>query len=95
MKRRYNATTNVDTHLRYQIVLLADRGHTVFQTSRLVLRSHAMVLCVLKWFRGSGLDAVSCRYTPSRVRMVTPHVGSHVAGRDRARPTRGRWASAN
>ena len=71
-ERRYNATTHADTRLRYQIVLLADQGHTVSQITRLVLRSHDMVLRVLQRFRAGGLDAVPRRYAPGRARTVTP-----------------------
>ena len=71
-ERRYNITTNADTRLRYQIVLLAHQGHTVSQITRLVLRSHDMVLRVLKRFRDGGLDAVPRRSAPGRARTVTP-----------------------
>jgi transposase len=72
VERRYNATTDADTRLRYQIVLLAHQGHTVSQITRLVLRSHDMVLRVLKRFRAGGPDAVPRRYAPGRARTVTP-----------------------
>ena len=71
-ERRYNVTTNADTRLRYQIVLLAHQGHTVSQITRLVLRSHDMVLRVLKRLRDGGLDAVPRRSAPGRARTVTP-----------------------
>jgi transposase len=71
-ERRYNTTTDADTRLRYQIVLLAHQGHTVSQITLLVLRSHDMVLRVLKRFRAAGLDAVPRRRAPGRVRTVTP-----------------------
>jgi transposase len=71
-ERRYNVTTNADTRLRYQIVLLAHQGHTVSQITRLVLRSHDMVLRVLKRFHDGGLDAVPRRSAPGRARTVTP-----------------------
>jgi transposase len=71
-ERRYNATTDADTRLRYQIVLLADQGHTVTQITRLVLRSHDMVLRVLQRVGAGGLDAVPRRRAPGRARTVTP-----------------------
>jgi transposase len=71
-ERRYNATTHADPRLRDQIVLLAHQGHTVAQITRLVVRSHDMVLRVLKRFRAGGLDAVPRRYAPGRARTVTP-----------------------
>lgn len=71
-ERRYNATADADTRLRYQIVLLAQQGHTVSQITHLVLRSHDMVLRVLKRFCAAGLDAVPRRRAPGRARTVTP-----------------------
>jgi len=71
-ERRYNATADADTRLRYQIVLLAQQGHSVSQITQLVLRSHDMVLRVLKPFRAAGLDAVPRRRAPGRTRTVTP-----------------------
>ncbi len=71
-EHRYHATTNAETRLRYQIVLLAHQGHTVAQITPLVLRSHDMVLRVLKRFRAAGLDAVPRRRAPGRTRTVTP-----------------------
>jgi transposase len=71
-ERRYNATADAETRLRYQIVLLAQQGHTVSQITHLVLRSHDMVLRVLKRFRAEGLDAVPRRQAPGRARTVTP-----------------------
>jgi transposase len=70
-ERRYNATADADTRLRYQIVLLAQQGHSVSQITHLVLRSHDMVLRVLKRFRAAGLDAVPRRRAPGRARTVT------------------------
>ena len=70
-ERRYNATTDADTRLRYQIVLLAAQGHTVSQITQLVLRSHDMVLRLLKRFHEAGLDAVPRRQAPGRARTVT------------------------
>jgi transposase len=69
---RYNATTDADTRLRYQIVLLAHQGYTVRQITQVVLRSHDMVLRVLKRFRDGGLEAVPRRYAPGGPRTVTP-----------------------
>jgi transposase len=72
VERRYNGTTDADTRLRYQIVLLAHQQYTVSQITRLVLRSHDMVLRVLHHFRAGGPDDVPRRYAPGRARTVTP-----------------------
>jgi transposase len=80
-RRRYDQTTDADTRLRYQIVLLAHQGHSVPQIARLVLRSQIarlvlrsddMVRRVLHRYQAAGLDAVPRRSPPGRERTVTP-----------------------
>ena len=70
-RRRYDQTTDADTRLRYQIVLLAHQGHSVPQIARLILRSDDMVRRVLHRYRAAGLDGVPRRYGPGRERTVT------------------------
>lgn len=69
--RRYEQTGNPETRTRYQMVLLAQRGHTAPQIARLVFRSEDTVERVLKRFLAGGLDAVPRRTSPGRGRMVT------------------------
>src|SRR5712692_3447216 len=69
--RRYEETGNPETRTRYQMVLLAQRGHTAPQIARLVLRSEDTVERVLKRFLAGGLDAVPRRTSPGRRRTVT------------------------
>ncbi len=71
-ERRYNATTDADTRLRYHIILLAAQGYTAPRIAPLVLRSDDMVQAVLTRYRVGGLDAVPRRYAPGRARTVTP-----------------------
>jgi transposase len=71
-RRRYDQTTDADTRLRYQIVLLAHQGHAVPQIARLIVRSDDMVRRVLQRYQDAGLDAVPRRYAPGRQRRVTP-----------------------
>src|SRR6266568_1245695 len=69
--RRYEETGNPETRTRYQMVLLAQRGHTAPQIARLVLRSEDTVERVLKRFLAGGADAVPRRTSPWRGRTVT------------------------
>jgi transposase len=55
---RFNAATDPETRLRYQIVLLAHQGLTNAQIAPLVLRSRDIIERVLNRFRQGGLDAV-------------------------------------
>jgi transposase len=71
-RRRYDQTTDADTRLRYQIVLLAHQGYSVPQIARLVLRSDDMVRKVLHRYQDGGLDALPRRYPPGRQRLVSP-----------------------
>jgi len=81
--RRYEETGNPETRTRYQMVLLAQRGHTAPQIARLVLRSEDTVERVLKRFLAGGLDAVPRRTSPGRRRTVTAiWEGKGIGARD-------------
>ena len=49
--RRFEATREAETRLRYQMVLLAGEGRTAAQVARLVRRSHDTVLRVLRRYQ--------------------------------------------
>lgn len=72
LRRRYDATPDPETRLRYQMVWLAHLGRRVPEIARLVLRSHDTVGRVLRRFRGGGLDAIPRRAAPGPARTVTP-----------------------
>lgn len=71
LRQRYEETGHPETRTRYQMILLAQRGHTAPQIARLVLRSEDTVERVLKRFLAGGLDAVPRRTSPGRGRTVT------------------------
>ena len=72
LRRRFDATTDPETRLRYQMVWLAHLGQRVPAIARTVLRSHDTVGRVLHRFRDGGLDAVPRRTAPGPARTVTP-----------------------
>lgn len=72
LRRRYDATPDPETRLRYQVVWLAQLGRRVPEIARLVLRSHDTVGRVLHRFRAGGLDALPRRTAPGPARTVTP-----------------------
>ena len=72
LRRRYDATPDPETRLRYQMVWLAHLGQRVPEIARAVLRSRGTVLRVLHRFRAGGLDAVPRRTAPGPARAVTP-----------------------
>ena len=72
LHRRYEATPNVESRTRYQMLLLAQQDYKVLQIARIVLRSEDTVARVLKRFLAGGLDAVARRTPPGRERRVTP-----------------------
>jgi transposase len=67
----YNATTDAETRLRYQMVLLADRGAAVPEIARLTLRQPWTVQRVLRRFRRGGLAAGPYRTAPGVAPTVT------------------------
>lgn len=64
LRQRYDATSDADLRLRYQLVLLAHQGRSVRHIATLVLRSHDPVTRLLNRFRSGGLDAVPRRTAP-------------------------------
>lgn len=72
LRRRYNATADPETRLRYQMVWLAHGGQRVPQIAQAVLRSRDTVARVLQRFRAGGLDAVPRRTAPGPTPVVTP-----------------------
>src|SRR6266705_2098789 len=71
LHQRYEETGDAETRTRYQMIVLAQSGHTAPHIARLVLRSEDTVERVLKRFLRGGLDAVPRRTAPGRARPVT------------------------
>ena len=95
LRRRYDATPDPDTRLRYQLVWLAHLGQRVPQIARAVLRSEATVTRVLQRFRAGGLDAVPRRTAPGPVRTITPEWEADLLGVIERDPHEVGVASAN
>jgi len=72
LRRRFDATPDPETRLRYQMVWLAAGGRRVAQIAEAVLRSPDTVARVLHRFQDGGLDAVPRRAAPGPTRTVTP-----------------------
>ena len=72
LRRRFDATPDPETRLRYQMVWLAAGGRRVAQIAEAVLRSPDTVARVLHRFQDGGLDAVPPRAAPGPTRTVTP-----------------------
>ncbi len=68
----YEEAGDAETRTRYQMIVLAQSGHTAPHIARLVLRSEDTVERVLNRFLMGGLDAVPRRSAPGRERTVTP-----------------------
>lgn len=66
LRRRYEETTDAETHTRYQMLLLSWQGQTSGQIAQIVLRSQDTVVRVLKRFLTGGLEAVPRRTAPGR-----------------------------
>src|SRR6188474_1289552 len=67
----FDATSEAETRLRYQMVLLAHRGMTAPEIARLTLRSHETALRVVRRFAAGGLAAVPDRPRPGVAPTVT------------------------
>ena len=103
LRTRYDATTDADLRLRYQMILLAHQGRAVGEIAVIVFRSRDTVERVLKRFRDGGLDAVPRRFAPGSPATVTPHwtaellrvieLDPHTVGVDSANWTTGLLAS--
>lgn len=72
VRRRYDATPDPETRLRYQMVWLAHRGQRVPRIAEAVLRSADTVARVLHRFLAGGLGAVPRRTAPGPAPAVTP-----------------------
>jgi transposase len=71
LHQRYEEAGDAETCTRYQMIVLAQAGHTAPPIARVVLRSAGTVERVLKRFLTGGLDAVPRRSAPVRERTVT------------------------
>lgn len=71
LHQRYEEATDAETRTRYQMIVLAQAGHTAPHIARVVLRSADTVERVLNRFLTGGLDAVPRRSAPGRARTVT------------------------
>jgi transposase len=103
LRRRYDATPDPETRLRYQMVWLAHLGQRVRQIAQAVLRSEDTVTRVLHRFRAGGLEAVPRRTAPGSAPTVTPaweaellravELDPHAAGVESANWTTGLLAA--
>jgi len=72
LKARFNQATDSETRLRYQMVWISsEQGLSTWQIAALVLRSHDVVLRVIKRFLANGLEAVPRRRPPGRPRRIS------------------------
>jgi hypothetical protein len=71
LQQRYEEARDAETRTRYQMIVLAQLGHTAPHIARLVLRSEDTVERVLMRFLTGGLDAVPRRSAPGRARTIT------------------------
>jgi transposase len=71
LQQRYKEAPDAETRTRYQILVLAQLGHTAPRIAALVLRSEDTVARVLKRFLSGRLDAVPRRTSPGRRRTFT------------------------
>ena len=72
LQQRYEEAADAETRTRYQMLVLAQLGHTAPHIADMVLRSEDTVARVLKRFLAGGLDAVPRRTSPGRERTITP-----------------------
>jgi len=71
LQQRYEEAAAAETRTRYQMLVLAQLGHTAPHIADMVLRSEDTVARVLKRFLSGGLDAVPRRTSPGRERAIT------------------------
>jgi transposase len=71
LQQRYEEAADAETRTRYQMLVLAQLGHTAPHIADMVLRSEDTVARVLKRFLSGGLDAVPRRTSPGRERAIT------------------------
>ncbi len=68
---RFNAATEAESRLRYQMVLLSQQGFCISGIAAITMRSHDIVTRVLHRYLDGAVDAVSRRKQPGRPRTVT------------------------
>jgi transposase len=103
LRARYDATTDADLRLRYQMILLAHQQRAVAEIAQITYRSRDTVERVLTRFRDGGLDAVPRRFAPGSAPTISPawtaellrviELDPHAVGVDRASWTTGRLAT--
>jgi transposase len=71
LRARYDATTDADLRLRYQMILLAHQHRAVAEIAQITYRSRDTVERVLTRFRDGGLDAVPRRFAPGSAPTIT------------------------
>ena len=72
LRARYDATTDAELRLRYQMILLAQQGRAVAEIAQITFRSRDTVERVLKRFVAGGLAAVPRRFAPGSPSTLTP-----------------------
>jgi transposase len=71
LRQHYDASTDANLRLRYQMVLLASQGRSVSEIASIVLRSHDTVTRVLNRFCNEGSTAIPRRKAPGGAPTVT------------------------
>jgi transposase len=72
LARRFDATADAETRMRYQMVLLAADGRSVAAIAPLVRRSVDTVQRVLRRYQAAGPDGVPRRRPPGQAPRVPP-----------------------
>ena len=72
LRARYDATTDADLRLRYQMILLAHQGRAVAEIAAIVFRSRDTGERVLTRCRDGGMAAVPRRFAPGSTPTITP-----------------------
>jgi transposase len=103
LRARYDAPTDADLRLRYQMILLAQQGRAVAEIAQLTYRSRDTVERVLHRFVAGGLAAVPRRFAPGSASTLTPawtaellrviELDPHTVGVNRATWTTGLLAT--
>jgi transposase len=103
LRARYDATTDADLRLRYQMILLAQQGRAVAEIAQITFRSRDTVERVLHRFAAGGRAAVPRRFAPGSASTLTPawtaellrviELDPHTVGVDSANWTTGLLAT--
>src|SRR5918997_1868266 len=103
LRARYEAATNANLRLRYQLVLLGHQQRSVAELATITFRSRDTIERVLTRFRDGGLDAVPRRFAPGSAPTITPawtaellrviELDPHAVGVDSANWTTGLLAT--